>query len=41
MFSFLNKNKDNYSQSGQDQFAYNISGDNGIYLEIGAQPSNN
>ena len=36
MFSFFNKNKDNYSQSGQDQFAYNISGDNGIYLEIGA-----
>ena len=27
MFSFFNKNKDNYSQSGQDQFAYNISGD--------------
>jgi len=36
MFSFLDKNKDNYSQSGQDQFAYNISGDNGIYLEIWA-----
>ena len=36
MFSFFNKNKDNYSQSGQDQFAYNISGGNGIYLEIGA-----
>ena len=36
MFSFFNKNKDNYSQSGQDQFAYNISGENGIYLEIGA-----
>ena len=25
-----------YSQSGQDQFAYNISGSNGLYLEIGA-----
>ena len=36
MFSFLTKNKDDYSQSGQDQFAYNISGKNGIYLEIGA-----
>ena len=36
MFKFFNKNKDYFSQSGQDQFAYNISGDNGIYLEIGA-----
>ena len=36
MFKFFNKNKDHFSQSGQDQFAYNISGDNGIYLEIGA-----
>ena len=36
MFNFFNKNKDHFSQSGQDQFAYNISGDNGIYLEIGA-----
>lgn len=36
MFSFFNKNKDDYSQSGQDQFAYNISGEKGIYLEIGA-----
>ena len=36
MFNFFNKNKDYFSQSGQDQFAYNISGDNGIYLEIGA-----
>ena len=36
MFKFFSKNKDYFSQSGQDQFAYNISGDNGIYLEIGA-----
>lgn len=36
MFGFFKKNKDNFSQSGQDQFAYNISGNNGIYLEIGA-----
>ena len=36
MFSFFNKNKDDYSQSGQDKFAYNISGEKGIYLEIGA-----
>ena len=36
LFNFL-RNKDNkYSQSGQDQFAYNISGSNGTYLEIGA-----
>ena len=38
--SFLNlfkkRKNDDYSQSGQDQFAYNISGINGIYLEIGA-----
>jgi hypothetical protein len=36
MFNFFNRNKDYFSQSGQDQFAYNISGNNGIYLEIGA-----
>ncbi len=36
MFKFLKKNKDYFSQSGQDQFAYNLSGDNGFYLEIGA-----
>ena len=36
MFNFLRKNKDFYSQSGQDQFAYNLTGDHGIYLEIGA-----
>ena len=35
-FNFLKKNSDYFSQSGQDQFAYNISGLNGIYLEIGA-----
>ena len=34
LFSFFNKN--NYSQSGQDQFAYNLIGDKGTYLEIGA-----
>ncbi len=35
-FKFLKKKSDHFSQSGQDQFAYNISGLNGIYLEIGA-----
>ena len=35
-FNFLKKTNNNFSQSGQDQFAYNISGLNGIYLEIGA-----
>ncbi len=34
--NFLKKTNDNFSQSGQDQFAYNISGKNGTYLEIGA-----
>ena len=38
--SFLNifkkKKNDNFSQSGQDQFAYNISGTEGFCLEIGA-----
>ena len=36
IFNFLKKNNDFYSQSGQDQFAYNLSGLNGFYLEIGA-----
>lgn len=37
LLNFLKKRKnDDFSQSGQDQFAYNISGSNGIYLEIGA-----
>lgn len=36
LFNFLKETNDNFSQSGQDQFAYNISGLNGIYLEIGA-----
>tara|TARA_Y100001935_G_C17137106_1_gene423584 strand:- start:56 stop:679 length:624 start_codon:yes stop_codon:yes gene_type:complete len=36
LFNFLRKTNDDFSQSGQDQFAYNISGLNGIYLEIGA-----
>ena len=36
IFNFLKKNNDNYSQSGQDQFAYNLTGFNGFYLEIGA-----
>ncbi len=36
LFNFLKDTNDYFSQSGQDQFAYNISGLNGIYLEIGA-----
>tara|TARA_B100000989_G_scaffold295195_1_gene275721 strand:+ start:464 stop:1093 length:630 start_codon:yes stop_codon:yes gene_type:complete len=37
LLNFLKKrNNDNFSQSGQDQFAYNITGANGVYLEIGA-----
>lgn len=32
----FNRNSDLYSQSGQDQFAYNLCGNNGTYLEIGA-----
>ena len=37
LFNFFKSNKmDFYSQSGQDQFAYNLSGLNGFYLEIGA-----
>ncbi len=36
LFNFLKKTNDDFSQSGQDQFAYNISGMNGTYLEIGA-----
>lgn len=36
IFKIFNINKDLYSQSGQDQFAYNLSGKNGYYLEIGA-----
>ncbi len=37
LFNFLkSREKDYYSQSGQDQFAYNLSGLNGFYLEIGA-----
>ena len=36
LFSFLRKKDNKFSQSGQDQFAYNISGSNGTYLEIGA-----
>ena len=35
-FNFLRKKDNKFSQSGQDQFAYNISGSNGTYLEIGA-----
>ena len=37
LFNFLKK-KDHskYSQSGQDKFAYNLSGRKGFYLEIGA-----
>ena len=36
LFNFLRKTNDDFSQSGQDQFAYNISGLSGVYLEIGA-----
>jgi len=37
LFSFFFRQKNNfYSQSGQDQFAYNLTGKNGTYLEIGA-----
>ena len=37
MLNFFKKtNKDFFSQSGQDQFAYDLSGENGFYLEIGA-----
>lgn len=37
LFNFFKKNNENYySQSGQDQFAYNLSGIDGTYLEIGA-----
>lgn len=36
IFSIFKKTKDFYSQSGQDQFAYNLIGYRGTYLEIGA-----
>ena len=36
LFNFLRGKDNKFSQSGQDQFAYNISGSNGTYLEIGA-----
>ena len=36
LFNFIRKKDNKFSQSGQDQFAYNISGSNGTYLEIGA-----
>ncbi len=36
LFNFLKRKNNKFSQSGQDQFAYNISGSNGTYLEIGA-----
>ena len=36
IFSLFKKNKNFFSQSGQDQFAYNLIGRNGTYLEIGA-----
>jgi len=36
-FNFIKRReKDNFSQSGQDQFAFNLSGYDGHYLEIGA-----
>lgn len=36
-FNFIKRReRDYFSQSGQDQFAYNLSGYNGLYLEIGA-----
>ena len=34
LFNFFKNN--NFSQSGQDQFAYNLCGEGGTYLEIGA-----
>ena len=36
LFNFIKKTNDNFSQSGQDQFAYNVSGSDAYYLEIGA-----
>ena len=36
LFNFLGEKDNKFSQSGQDQFAYNLSGSNGFYLEIGA-----
>jgi len=36
IFSIFNKKNNFYSQSGQDQFAYDLIGSNGTYLEIGA-----
>ena len=37
VFNFLKKkDPSKYSQSGQDKFAYNLSGQKGFYLEIGA-----
>ena len=36
LFNFLKEKNNNFSQSGQDQFAYNLSGLNGFYLEVGA-----
>ena len=36
LFNFFNKKNNNFSQSGQDQFAYNLTGIKGHYLEIGA-----
>ena len=32
----LYKKNDDFSQSGQDQFAYHLSGFHGLYVEIGA-----
>ena len=36
LLNFLRKKDNKFSQSGQGQFAYNLSGSNGLYLEIGA-----
>ncbi len=36
LLNFLRKKDNKFSQSGQDQFAYNLTGFNGLYLEIGA-----
>ena len=36
ILNFLRKKDNKFSQSGQDQFAYNLSGSNGLYLEVGA-----
>ena len=36
LFNFLRKKSNELSQSEQDQYAYNLSGFDGIYLEVDA-----